>query len=203
MKKIESYLPVFPGFYNTIFQPDEDQEIDSINETRKENGLIEVEFNDIEFNYREYEKEVSGQCVGFIQGVLKRDLNNGINIEFEKLYSPKEYNFSNDTINCTYRINKHFEKALIKYVNENLPEFQVYLKERFTSCSGFISFYSNDSDIWLNDYCKDLESEPVYISTLLGFYLLNENEDLEMSMYDNVIGNVCLSAINYDELIKA
>ena len=203
MKKIKSYLPIFPGFYNTIFEPDEDQEIESINDTRKENGLNEVDFDKIDFDYREYEKDVSRQCVGFIQGVLKRDLNNGINIEFENLYSPKEYNFSNDSINVTYRINKHFELALIKYINENLEDFQTYLKGRFTSYDGFISFYSNDSDIWLNEYCRDLESDPVYIGALLDFYLLNEDEDLEMSMYDHVIGNMCLSATNYDKLIQA
>ena len=52
MKKIETYLPLFPGFYGTIFEPYEDSEIDCINEVRKEKGLDEIRCSDRDWETR-------------------------------------------------------------------------------------------------------------------------------------------------------
>ena len=52
---VGTYLPVFPGFYNTIFEfNDEDQEIDYYNDERESKGLSELEYDQFDFDYRAY-----------------------------------------------------------------------------------------------------------------------------------------------------
>ena len=40
----ETYLPVFTGFYGTIFEPDESSEIEGINELRESKGLKPIDY---------------------------------------------------------------------------------------------------------------------------------------------------------------
>ena len=42
-KEINTYLPVFTGFYEGIYEPDETSEIDYINELRNEKNLKNIE----------------------------------------------------------------------------------------------------------------------------------------------------------------
>ena len=57
--KYKTFLPVFPGFYGTIFEPNESDEIDYINEVRQEAGLERVDDYSIEFDHSGYEREMS------------------------------------------------------------------------------------------------------------------------------------------------
>src|SRR5690606_40790495 len=93
MKTIKSYLPVFNGFYNTWFEPDY-AEINIMEEYEN------LGFEDFEFDYKDYRNRVSEACVGAVENQLK-DLFD-ISIEFEGVYSPREYNFTNDYINVIY-----------------------------------------------------------------------------------------------------
>ena len=70
MITFKTFLPVFPGFYSTIFESNgEDQEIDEINNLRTEKGLEPITFDDCDFNYAEYENEVSKECTNFIEQI--------------------------------------------------------------------------------------------------------------------------------------
>lgn len=92
MKKvIESYLPIFKGFYGSIFECDcEENEI--------ENGK---RYDDYTFEYDDYRNRVGNACVTAIGKELT--LFN-ITVEFQAIYSPKYYNYSNDTINVAYTL---------------------------------------------------------------------------------------------------
>ena len=68
--KTETFLPVFKGFYGSIFEPDETNEIDYINELRAEKELPEIDYDDCKFNYSEYYKDVSICLVNEIAGEL-------------------------------------------------------------------------------------------------------------------------------------
>ena len=74
MTKIETWLPVFPGFYETIFQADIDDELYSQNQDRDEH-LPKIEWDDIDMDYKGYEAEVVEQCTAFIEEELTRFLN--------------------------------------------------------------------------------------------------------------------------------
>ena len=182
MKKIESYLPIFPGFYNTLFECDcEESEI--------EEGKT---YDDYDFDYADYHKRVAERCVEAIENELK-DFN--IKVEFQDLISPRFYNFSNDSINVEYTLENNSFDLVLDYLNENKEEFKTYIKERYTSYDGFSSFYSNDADVWLNEYLKDDKKQAHAFGAVLDFILFNEEYTSE-----NLYGDVCDEMYVYGEL---
>ena len=68
-------------------------------------------------------------------------------LEFEELNSPREYNFTTDRIFCK------FDVGAIQYMYESVdtPKLREKITERFTSRSGFISFYPNTLEQWNAD----------------------------------------------------
>ena len=88
-QKFKTWCPLFPGFYNTVFEYSrEEDDIDYYNEENK----TDLKYDDFEWDYRDYEKRVSSAFVDKLESELKHHID--INIEFEKLVSPREYNFS-------------------------------------------------------------------------------------------------------------
>ena len=61
---VGTWLPCFPGFYETFLAPDESQELEYIDDTRRELGLIGrvgdyIPNSSITFKVAEYEEEVA------------------------------------------------------------------------------------------------------------------------------------------------
>lgn len=195
--KTKTYLPVFPGFYSTIFEPDnEEMELDHINEIREEKQLPEITFDNCQWDYKSYFQEVSKSAVNAIEKQLNDVFDTkDIEIVFEALISPREYNFGNDSINIEINIEK---ELILNYLKENMPEFTEHIKEKYTSCSGFISSHSNDAKDWINDIKNEVELDHKLGATL-NFILLNEGYDTEQLYYD--IERPIVQALNYDELI--
>jgi len=163
MKTIETYLPVFQGLYGTLLEFDDEEGI--INSYNEENG---TDFNYDNFNWRyaPYNIEVAKECVTVVENLLKE---HGIvkTIKFQELYSPREYNFSNDSINVEVKLNK---KELVKYVKENIEAFETYIKEHFTSCIGFSSFFTNNHLEWLKQLKTwKFENETTQVGAILSF----------------------------------
>lgn len=201
MKTFKTFLPIFNGFYNTIFEADgEDQEIDTINSERKIKNLPEISFDDCNFNYDEYHKEVSIAVTNYIEKELK-DLNFIDSIRFENLYSPKEYNFNNDSINIEIDLTIDNIKEIKKFLYDNLDLYKQYLKDNYTSCSGFISFNPNTLEGWqeITKDFTDYSEKMHYLGSILEF-ICQENEIDIDSMFESIT-DVYLSATNYSELI--
>lgn len=71
-----------------------------------------------------------------------------IGLQFESMDSPREYNFTTDRIFC--HIPLKTVRALFKASKaENHMSLRAAIRERFTSCDGFISGYPNGLDSWL------------------------------------------------------
>jgi hypothetical protein len=189
--KIETWLPVFPGFYGTIFEPDEESEIEYINDLRNEIGLPVLPFEAIKFDYSDYEDEISKQCCA----IMERELSGFVtSIQFQSLSSPKEYNFYNDSINIVVELSEENEKTIMKFIIDNISDFQRYIKNRYTSYDGFLSRYSNDPGEWLTD--PDLLSDKHKLGSVLEFICGVREINQETLYYD------CeerVSATNYDE----
>jgi len=199
-KSIETYLPVFTGFYGTIFDGDleEDNQIYNINEDREELKLEPITSDDCTFDYVEYRKDVAQQACTYIEKELNDIFTNKISITYQDIHSPKEYNFTSDSINIAIEIKKGFKAELLKYLAENNEAFTIYIKERFTSYDGFISRYSNYYIEWINVYFKELETKPMILGTLLDFVC--ENEDINTDgMYDSMT-DLSIEVTNYEEL---
>ena len=194
MRTIETFLPVFPGFYNTIFEPFVEPEIDYINEKRIALGLPEIDFDEIDFDFKTYMIGVGKQCCDTIERELKYIFPE-ILIEFQEIKSPKEYNFTNDSINCAITINID---SLMGYLVNHSDEFQKYTHERYTSRSGFVSFYSDGYKDWI-EYLKSGNRLSHVIGSCLDFVCNNEGIDPE-TLRDQSC-NETIEAKNYDELV--
>lgn len=171
MKTIETFLPVFTGFYNTIFEPDDSNVIHSYNQ---ENGT-NFGCDDFVFDYSDYYNQTAKNCCKAIEKLLK-EKNIVQSIEFQKVVSPKEYNFSNDSINIEVKINIDI---LIFFIENNKESFDAYIKENYSSCDGFTSFHSNDGDMWLESLKNDSLDKPEHkFGAMLDFVcktLIDEN----------------------------
>ena len=148
-----TWLPVFPGFYCTVFDSDylSDYEIDYIKETYQPVELAECMVENLYDSeastkfYREYQQSIAKQCVNIIWDNLKR-LKYIDNIEFEELVSPREYNFANDSINIKVSFSEENINNIKVMIQEHQDEWKEFIKSRYTSRDGFISHHSNDTE---------------------------------------------------------
>lgn len=147
-QSFETYCPLFPGFYSTVFEYDnEENDIENYNE---ENGT-DYDYDNFNWDYADYRNRVAKVFVNR----LEKELNDLLptkkpqfKIDFQSLYSPREYNFTNDTINVKVELDLQLLIGLIKNRKEEAAK---YFKEKYTSYDGFISFHSNDIEDWLNE----------------------------------------------------
>jgi len=201
--KVQTWLPVFSGFYNTIWEPDTTREIDYINEQRAAKGFTPIDYNDCEWDNGGYEQRMAEAVTRYIgrdlvtRGFIK-------SFEFEKIVSPREYNFKNDSIDVIFNLIKSNKAALSKYIADNYDMFAAYLKETYTSRSGFISHYPNNPLEFMQG--KPLEDSHK-LGAILNFILLNEAKkdsiDYEYCMYEDVTGNnEGIQCSNYENLIE-
>jgi hypothetical protein len=194
MKTIETYLPVFPGFYGTIFEPNEDGEIEHFNDLREQNKLTPVKYERFKFDYENYQNDIGRNCCKFIQNELSGFVSS---INFETIQSPREYNFVNDSINCEIELSDENIVNIIQFLQNNKELFGEYLRVNLTSCSGFISYYSNSLDLWLDQINEALQHE-----TKLGIileFICQVNRITYEDMY-SACDDVYLSVKNGDEL---
>jgi len=186
--KAKSWLPVFPGFYGTQFEYDSDleNELYSLHQEGKlpydyaENKNLDLKrfdervVNDIVwdcFDWHEYAEHVAKECCGVIEQncpFIKK-------VTYEKVQSPKEYNFVNDSINCTIEVDK---RAFRKWIYGHEKEVDQYLHDHLTSCDGFISFHPNNFKEWeeMTDKFRVFE-KPYYVGALLESYFEAEGFD--------------------------
>ncbi|MAX51515.1 MAG: hypothetical protein CMH22_06005 [Methylophaga sp.] len=185
MKIIASYLPIFPGFYSTIFESyiAEEQYLED----------EDLYSDNVEFDYKDYETRVAESCINSIWNYLKLD-GFSIDIDFEEVYNPREYNFENDAIYCTYKVSDEDFNTLIEYCKTHISDFKTFLEDKYSSHSGFISFFSTDANKWFNEYLDEDDSKfEKAFAGILEFYLKNEGyssddmfDDNEETSYINV-----------------
>lgn len=168
-KTYETWCPLFPGFYNTIFEYDsEDEEIREYNREHE----INFTYDDFDWDYSDYHQRVSKGFVKEIESKLKEKLP--IKIKYQQLSSPQYYNFKNDSINIEVTVSL---PRLLKWLKENAEEASSYFIENYTSYDGFISYHSNDINDWLKK--EYIMEEPAHrIGALLDcFYRMEITDD--------------------------
>jgi len=203
---ILGYLPVFWGFYNSFLEIDAEMIICNINADRKILGKNLRDDYNLNLDYEKYYLDVSKSAVDTIETYLI-NMNLVEYAEFEKLVSPKEYNFNTDSIDVHYLINDNNKKEILKYIEENAQEFDVYIKDKFTTKSGFISFYSNDFKTWIQEIQKwEFKKIETQLSVILEFILLNEDEFYNYTSEIKEDFSMCNSdeeyCLNFNELVE-
>lgn len=158
----------FHGFYDSIHSCNIDHMIEYYLEDEEYNQLYDDVYANIDFK-QIYKSYIESYC---------NNLNNHIyheydvNLDFKdlKLWSPREYNFQTDQIDCS--INEKEGQKLINIFMKN-DEFLEYLKYHTTSRDGFISFHN---------YEKTIKDKELLIMHILSFIC----DDYDTNNFDNV-----------------
>lgn len=144
--KSNTWLPVFPGFYETIFEPHDDvinEDIeDQVHDAELKQVMFEKLYMSTEYSeaVKDYQNQVVKECVSFMNGELSEFVED---ITLEGLVSPREYNFYNDSINVEIVFSEKNIRNIKKFISDNAGAWREYLKERYTSYSGFMSSHDN------------------------------------------------------------
>lgn len=191
-RTIKTWLPVFPGFYNTCWEPDS-----KLAEHCREEGHPDFKWWD-NFDNGAYMLECVKLCAEVLHNWLPKE--SGVKaIRVENVVSPEEYNFENDAANIALDINPaQFTRWIRSYIKANSESWSAYLLARYKSRDGFMSFYPHEADEWeamtqnftLFDADKDASNRMARVfpehwaAAFLNFYYHNEREDAGFSLYE-------------------
>lgn len=173
----------FMGFYNSLLEGEIDHAIRSESEYQEQelDGIPASEFSEILYRYADFSKcrnEIAKKYVDHFSNLLSEHLefDGGIELEFESMTSPREYNFSTD------RIFAYIPESTIKELFDcvNVNSLQETINLHLKSRSGFISFYSEFVDDWKE---KPLNTWDCNELSMLLFCILEEIDDHDLSIY--------------------
>lgn len=140
----------FTGFYESIHSEAIDQMVEQIADHHYEfadtDGLDPRQvfelFNDCT-NYRQAYEDYAKAYTERFSTFFEDETGLKLDLTFVHLDSPREYNFSTDVIQAKVDY-KQVHDLLLHSAAENHRNLKEVMTERFTSHSGFISFYSPD-----------------------------------------------------------
>lgn len=160
----------FGGFYESYHSYNIDTIIERFIEYDNESNNTEKSESDYDINYKAMHNEYIKAYVLVFSDYIKE--KHDINITFSNptLWSPSEYNFKTDVIDCQI---SDYDYKQLKMVFTNEYEFHNYLKERTKSYEGYQSYYTyesalNDNEIlsqFILDYILELSNKeyPFYM----------------------------------------
>lgn len=93
-------------------------------------------------------------------------------LEFIKLFSPKDYNYSNDQIIFKWKVN--IDK-FINYIENNKERIESFISRINKRGDWYIPNLSDNIDEYINDL-KEWVCLDCYVTQILGFFLLKETE---------------------------
>ena len=191
MNKLESTIP-FDGFYNSYISSDIEHQIgqqiewdtDIYDLNEDEQQVLDDSYLSVNRSY--FYNQIAEDYTNFYIDNLNAKLNyaypdHGFTLKatYKCFESPKEYNFTTDRI--FIEIEENHAIDFIKYLIKNYKkELENKIEERFTSRSGFSSFYKNSLDLWPKDYS---EWDHNQIGTCFELFDLEE-EDINYSLRD-------------------
>jgi hypothetical protein len=179
--------------YGTYLDPDSMFDSYMI-ESDKEEGYIHFDLDYFwnNFQHNKYKDAIKDRAHTFING--KHTENNvWVIIKAGDIYSPQFYNFANDEIDLTVTFSK---SKVLNEVNKDIPKFNGFLKERYSSRDGFNSFTSNNYDDWLEDYNNEDDTAVGAVLTYLFQETIEEN-------HEAFIQHVCDEYMDYREFVDS
>lgn len=124
-----------------------------------------------------------------------------IGARFESMESPREYNFTTDSVFADIPL-KSLRAIFKRSADDGHESLSRIIRARFTSRSGFISFYSNDVADWLAKPLRDWDHNE--LGTLLLSGLDAAGADIESREYDSgFFGEVFESAVENEGAYSA
>lgn len=191
MQKLIIRLP-FSGFYDSLYSG----ELDSIEERELENMLEEdregqhpeelrltgEELADTlrdASSYGDACRDTARAYVAAFNTEIGEELEIDLGLEFESMTSPREYNFETDRV-FAYVPLAVMQTLFERSAAEKHATLSEVIRERFTSRSGFISFYRNNLAEWLEKPLEDWDHNE--LETLL-LAAMRQLDDWEMAVY--------------------
>lgn len=205
--KINTWLPVFPGFYNTLFDISDD--LYRFQSDLVENKLVDEKF-ELNFNYAGLNNEICKNCCEWVMKNLPKE-SGIISVKLQEIRSPKEYNFTNDSANIEIEIDREkFAEWFNNYLKDWNSKWDKHLLNHYMSRDGFMSFYSSDYEEWAEitkNYKFDEENDDKIangvhsLGRILEFYLENEGYD-EESLYYYATESICADSyiLNFPDI---
>tara|TARA_R110002153_G_scaffold16357_1_gene58134 strand:- start:711 stop:1241 length:531 start_codon:yes stop_codon:yes gene_type:complete len=165
----------FGGFYESIHSGN----IDNMIECEIEHSDL-IDFDNVDYRKTEL-SYVNDYCAKFSSYIFNEYKQN-IDFKDIKLWSPLEYNFKTDKIDCTIDLNQA-NKLNNLFLKDNV--FLEYLEERTQSYDGYYSYYTyedalNDKNevliMYLLEYLADQfnSKDVIYGEIEFEIYQLNE-----------------------------
>lgn len=184
--KVQTFLPIFNGFYNTLFENIIDNAVDDAIEYHNDQNNTDLVYDDFNFDFNLIMSEICKDAVIKIEEKLN-EIGINCTIIYENLVSQREYNFSNDSINIEINFKKF--SRVIEILEQNYDSFSQYIKDHYTSCSGFISSYSSYASDWIEDLKNDAENETHKVGAVLDFILQEVEEYKDEDLYFDICEN--------------
>ena len=150
----------FAGLYESIHSEVIDHELQSM--LCENRGLNDYFYTNVDCNWGDIHNDYAeNYCEDF---AIAFDLD----LKFEELVSPREYNFQTD------RIFAQISEAniIMMFGAVDYTDLRDMVKERFTSCDGFISHYSPKLHMWDSN---PLNWDANQLGTLLIVYIAQED----------------------------
>ena len=143
----------FYGYYDEYIDMAIEREIEYRTEDLSNENAEYIRSN-WDMDYQTLHYAITNKYVDFYKTALNDFLKDNdlpvVNFDFDKLISPREYNFSNDTVEI--RISEQdlitVRKLADRLTNNEGKTFKQYVHDRMTPCDGFIPFYSQNVNMW-------------------------------------------------------
>lgn len=187
---IETNIP-FCGFYYSVYDTEFDCQVEYLAEVIAEEHSVTQEaasdalFSCLDFN--EAREAVARLHVAQWLEMFSDDF--GVDLytdhEFAGCVSPKYYNFSTDRVFA--RVS--FDGVQTLFDRQKADGFKVFgeiLKERFTSCDGFISHYSNQVAAWLEKPLHEWDHNEI-CTLLIASIALAEKTPLSVQEFERAV----------------
>lgn len=191
-EKIETWLPVFSGFYGSGLEDDRDLEWSLFDSPHGINRKLLDFVMDNLYDYIDYSAYHQAMAKELTDSVCYELMDQGLITawKFQDTVSPRTYNFRNDSIDIEVTTDINNLVGLCK----KHPDFEQYIKSRYTSYSGFSSSYTNDPELWLDD----MDNTGHKVGSMLQFLIDYDS----MELYE-VCGEVCICEfIDTDKLLE-
>lgn len=173
----------FSGFYHSLHDSSLDDALDQMFSDHATGCTVNHKLRDRAFEACQWGL-VHANYAGAYAKALAAEFK--IALTFEALKSPREYNFETDRIFCEIGLD---EVKRLRAETSEKP-FRDLARARFTSRSGFISFYSPDVDEWGAIETWDLNQ----VGTLLEAYIEEQHGDrfdqqAELDLMESAMAN--------------
>lgn len=209
MNRFSLEIALFPGFYGSIFDADDNlyYEIQEEVEYYREERNIEIDPDKFDFDYKAYMHDVGVLYTDYFFNLYAKKISFIKSIEFDSIDSPREYNFRNDELYAFFEFTDNWKDSMRDWMIENKTWLADIIRKNWSSRDGFISFISNDVDDWFTEIFVNEDTR--YIGTMIYYMIVKDNDadeinnDLTMYVWEDIyIGEYLEYTGEEKELVK-